>query len=509
MNAVIPNNVSRVTNLLIQAGFEAYLVGGCVRDIIVSSTNTADRREPKDWDITTNAIPEQMIPVFEAENLKVVYENQFGTVSVVFEDEDLTSSVREIQVTPYRTEGDYSDNRHPDSVSFSTNLLDDLSRRDFTMNAIALNPLTYEFIDPFHGKQSLEKGIIESVGNPMERFTEDALRIMRAIRFSAQLNIPVSYETLSAITETKDLLENISMERIRDEFIKIIDSKNPGIGMFLMKQLGILEIILPEFIPGIDCEQGGVHKYDVFDHLVYALQHAADKDYPFHVKLAALFHDIGKPKTRRPGNKKAYTFYGHEVVGARITQKVLERLKFPKKDIDMVITFVRWHMFFSDTEQITLSAVRRMIQNVGKEHIWDLMKVRECDRVGMSKTEAPYRLRKYFAMIEECLRDPISVKQLAVDGNYLMKLHLPGRQAGMKPGRRMGWILHALLEEVLEDPTKNTLEILTERVKDLDELNDATLQKLGEEGKQVKEQVDSQEVQKLHVKHNVGKKHTK
>jgi tRNA nucleotidyltransferase (CCA-adding enzyme) len=497
MNTVIPNNVSRVTNLLIQAGFEAYLVGGCVRDIIVSSINTADRREPKDWDITTNATPEQMIPVFEAENLKVVYENQFGTVSVVFEDEDLTSSVREIQVTPYRTEGDYSDNRHPDSVSFSTNLLDDLSRRDFTMNAIALNPLTYEFIDPFHGKQSLEKGIIESVGNPVERFTEDALRIMRAIRFSAQLNIPVSYETLSAISETKELLKNISIERIRDEFVNMIDSKNPGIGMFLMKQLGILEIILPEFVPAIDCEQGGVHKYDVFDHLIYALQHAADKDYPFHVKLAALFHDIGKPKTRRPGNKKAYTFYGHEVVGARITQKVLEGLKFPKKDIEIVVMFVRWHMFFSDTEQITLSAVRRMIQNVGKEHIWDLMKVRECDRVGMSKTEAPYRLRKYFAMIEECLRDPISVKQLAVDGNYLMNT------LRMKPGRRMGWILHALLEEVLEDPTKNTLEILAERVKNLDELDDATLQKLGEEGKQVKEQADTEEINKLKSKHGV------
>ncbi len=496
MNARIPHNVSRVTNLLAKAGFEAYLVGGCVRDIIVS-------REPKDWDITTNAIPEEMIPIFELDDLKVVYENQFGTVSVVFEDEDLTSTVREIQVTPYRTEGNYSDNRHPDSVSFSKNIIDDLSRRDFTMNAIALNPETYEFIDPFHGKQSLEKGIIESVGNPVERFSEDALRIMRAIRFSAQLNLPVSYETLSAISETKDLLKNISIERIRDEFIKIIDSKNPGIGMFLMKQLGVLEIILPEFVPGINCEQGGVHKYDVFDHLVYALQHAADKDYPFHVKLAALFHDIGKPKTRRPGNKKAYTFYGHEVVGARITQKVLERLKFPKKDIEIVVMFVRWHMFFSDTEQITLSAVRRMIQNVGKEYIWDLMKVRECDRVGMSKTEAPYRLRKYFAMIEECLRDPISVKQLAIDGNYLLHtLH-------MKPGPRMGWILHALLEEVLEDPTKNTLETLTERVKDLNELDDTILRTLGEKGKETKEQIDNQEITKLHMKHNVAKKANK
>ena len=493
MNFIIPNNVSRVTNLLTKAGFEAYLVGGCVRDIIVS-------REPKDWDITTNATPEQMIPLFESEEFKVVYENQFGTVSVIFEEEPFESPVREIQVTPYRTEGNYSDNRHPEYVSFSKNILDDLSRRDFTMNAIALNPLTMEFIDPFHGKQSLEKGLIESVGNPVERFSEDALRIMRAIRFSAQLNLPVSYETLTAITETKELLKNISIERIRDEFIKIIDSKNPGIGMFLMKQLGILEIILPEFVPAVGCEQGGVHKYDVFDHLIYALQHAADKDYPFHVKLAALFHDIGKPKTRRPGHKKAYTFYGHEVVGARMSIKIMERLKFPKKDIELVSNFVRWHMFFSDTEQITLSAVRRIIQNVGKEHIWDLMKVRECDRVGMSKTEAPYRLRKYFAMIEECLRDPISVGQLKIDGNYLMNtLHV-------KPGPRMGWMLHALLEEVLENPDKNTEEYLSGRVTELDQLSDSELKELGEKGKKTREQLDEEEIQKLHMKHNVAKK---
>lgn len=502
MQKSIPHNVSYVTNLLHKAGFEAYLIGGCIRDLVLQDLHQVSR-EPKDWDITTDATPEQMIPVFEKGNLKVVYENQFGTVSVVFEEESFESSVREIQITPYRTEGNYSDNRHPDSVSFSTNIHDDLSRRDFTMNAMALHPETMELIDPFHGKQSLEKGIIEAVGNPVERFSEDALRIMRAIRFSAQLNIPVSYETLSAIAETKDLLKNISMERIRDEFVKMIDSDNPGIGMFLMKQLGILEYVIPEILPSIGCEQGGAHKYDVFDHLVYALQHAADKQYPFHVKLSALFHDIGKPKTRRPGNKKAYTFYGHEVVGARITQKVLERLKFPKKDIDMVVTFVRWHMFFSDTEQITLSAVRRMIQNVGKDHIWDLMKVRECDRVGMAKVEAPYRLRKYFAMIEECLRDPISVGQLKIDGNYLINtLH-------MKPGRRMGWILHALLEEVLEDPTKNTIETLTGRVKDLDELDDKTLQKLGEKGKETKEQADNQEVEKLHMKHKVAKKPTK
>jgi poly(A) polymerase/tRNA nucleotidyltransferase (CCA-adding enzyme) len=232
------------------------------------------------------------------------------------------------------------------------------------------------------------------------------------------------------------------------------------------------------------------------EHLFYACQHAADKDYPFHVKLAALFHDIGKPRTKRPGKLKP-TFYGHEVVGAKMTQKIMERLKFPKADIELVTKYVRWHMFFSDTESITLSAVRRMIQNVSRENIWDLMKVRECDRVGMAKTEAPFRLRKYFAMIEECLRDPISVSQLAIDGNYLMHtLHV-------KPGRRMGWILHTLLEEVLEDPSKNTVENLSARVKQLEELSDVELMKLGEAGKEKKEELEELEVHKLHVKHKV------
>jgi poly(A) polymerase/tRNA nucleotidyltransferase (CCA-adding enzyme) len=324
---------------------------------------------------------------------------------------------------------------------------------------------------------------------------------------------------MNAILETKELLFRISAERIRDEFIKIINSDEPAIALFHMKQFGLLEIILPEIIPSIGCEQGGVHIYDVFDHLVHALQHAADKKFPSHIRLAALFHDIGKPKTRRPGYKKAYTFYGHEVVGARIAQKIMERLKFPKAETELVVKFVRWHMFFSDTESITLSAVRRMIANVAgptSRHetagasqdrlgapaahpIWELMQIRECDRVGMNKTEAPYRLRKYFAMIEECLRDPISVSQLKVDGNYLMnELHV-------KPGPRMGWMLHALLEEVLEDPEKNTIEYLSNRVSEFEQLPDIDLKQLGEAGKERKEQEDQEEVKKLHVKHGVKK----
>jgi tRNA nucleotidyltransferase (CCA-adding enzyme) len=240
----------------------------------------------------------------------------------------------------------------------------------------------------------------------------------------------------------------------------------------------------------------------VYEHLLHALQHAADKDWPLEVRLAALFHDIGKPRTRRwdgtkVGGKGKYTFYGHEVIGARMTSKIMDRMKFPRKVGDLVVTLVRQHMFFSDTETISLSAVRRVVAKVGKENIWTLMEIRECDRVGMKKKEAPYRLRKYHAMIEEVLRDPISVGQLAVDGTILMQeLH-------MKPGPRMGWILHALLEEVLDDPQKNTREYLDKRVGELELLSDTELRTLGEKAKEAKEQLEEEEVAKLHKKHGV------
>ena len=237
---------------------------------------------------------------------------------------------------------------------------------------------------------------------------------------------------------------------------------------------------------------------------MHALQHAADKQWSLEIRLAALFHDIGKPRTRRwdgtkAGGKGKYTFFGHEVVGARMTHKIMERLKFPKKTTELVVSLVRQHMFFSDTEAITLSAVRRVVVKVGKENIWTLMNIRECDRVGMKKKEMPYRLRKYHAMIEEVLRDPISVGQLVVDGTILMnELH-------MKPGPRMGWMLHALLEEVLDDPKKNTREYLDVQVKELEKLSDKDLKALGDQGKEAKEELEDEEVAKLHMKHGVKK----
>ena len=494
---IIPSYVTHVTTALEKAGFEAFLVGGCVRDLLIE-------RVPKDWDITTNATPEEIMPLFE----KTVYENTYGTVGVCIPKvthvtgTGVTHETLEyhiIEVTPYRIEAKYSDFRHPDKVIFSKSIEDDLKRRDFTVNALAYNPHKGQIIDLYKGQEDIKDKVIRAVGEPKDRFQEDALRMLRAVRFSTQLDFIISSETMNAIVDNSDLLKNISMERIRDEFTKIIESKNPTQGIILLQKLKLLKYIIPELEEGIGCEQGGAHIYDVFEHLLGALGHASDKGFSTEIRLAALFHDIGKPRSRRPGTKKAYTFYGHEVIGARMAKVIMERLKYPKKATDLVVSLIRNHMFFSDTEQITLSAVRRIVLKVGKEHIWQLMEIRECDRVGMKKVEAPYRLRKYHAMIDEVLRDPLSVSQLAIDGEVLIN------ELGMKASRRMGWILHALLEEVLEDPKKNTKEYLKEKVLELDKLSDKELQALGEKAKDLKEKLEEEEVEKVHAKHGVKK----
>jgi tRNA nucleotidyltransferase (CCA-adding enzyme) len=498
----IPTFVSHVTETLQKAGFEAYLVGGCVRDTLMG-------RKPKDWDIATNAKPEEVTEVFST--LKTVYENAFGTVTVINIPKEpsergvshetpyfeVSPETEEVQVTTYRSEGDYSDNRRPDSVTYETSLEKDLERRDFTINAIAYDCKGHIF-DPYNGQKDIKDKTIRCVLYADKRFDEDALRMLRAVRFSTVLGFAISQETFEAITTKASHIKNISGERIRDEFIKLIDSEAPAIGIELLQKSGLLQYIIPELEEGIGCEQKGAHIYDVYQHLLHALQHAANKGFPTEVRLSALFHDIGKPATRRyDRTKDKYTFFGHEVIGARMTKTILERLKFSRETISRVTSLVRNHMFFSDTEKITLSAVRRIIQKVRPDHIWELMEVRECDRVGMKKAEAPYRLRKYHAMIEEALRDPISVGQLAIDGNYLMNtLH-------MKPGPRMGWMLHALLEEVLENPSLNTVEKLSERALDLMEQNDETLKKLGEKGREKKDELEEAEVGELRKKHGV------
>src|SRR3989344_8835767 len=435
----IPEEVSAISRALSSRGFENYLVGGSVRDLIRKDPPTGG---PKDWDIATSATPEEIQKVFPDS----FYENQFGTVGVK------TESIGIVEVTPYRLESEYSDARHPDKIAWAKTIEEDLARRDFTINALAHNIETGDLIDPFEGEADIEKKLIRTVGNPDERFNEDALRMFRALRFASELNFAIELETQAAITKNAELLAKVSKERIRDELIKIIISDHPALALDLAARLGILKFISPEFEKGIGMEQNQAHAYTVWEHLLRSLDHAAKKNYPLHVRLAAFFHDVGKPHTRARKNDQ-WTFYSHEVIGDKLTRNIFSELKFSKELTDKTRKLVRWHMFFSDPDKITLSAVRRIVKNVGPELIWDLVNLRVCDRIGTGRPkETPFRLRKYKSMIEEVLRDPISVKQLVVNGGDIMKI---AKTAG---GPHIGFILEILLSEVLENPVLNTKE---------------------------------------------------
>ncbi|OHA88076.1 MAG: hypothetical protein A2653_02655 [Candidatus Zambryskibacteria bacterium RIFCSPHIGHO2_01_FULL_43_25] len=483
----IPKEVSQVTNSLKNKGFEAFLVGGCVRDLILN-------KKPKDWDVTTNAKPEQIMEIFP----ETFYENDYGTVGVVNEEtEDGTLKI--VEVTPFRLEGGYSDKRRPDSVSFEATLEDDLERRDFTINAIALDVEKEYVVDPFKGQEDLGSNLIKAVGNPIDRFNEDGLRILRAVRLSAELGFSIDLETEKAILETSYLLKEMATERIRDEFIRMIESNEPMLGIIMAKKLGILRYIVPELEETVDVEQNKAHSYDVWTHSLKSLQHAADRGWPLKIRLAALLHDISKPESRRRSkDKEKWTFYGHEVTGARRALTIMRRLKFANDITEEVVKLVRWHMFFSDTEKITLSAVRRLIASVGKDSVWDLVKVRMCDRIGTGRPkESPYRLRKYQSMIEEVLRDPVNVGMLEIDGKDIMDA------ANIEPGPKIGFILHALLDEVLDDPTINKKDILTKKALDMVKMDLKELKKLGERGKNKKEEEETRKIEDIRHKYKV------
>lgn len=485
MKSHVPPEVRALCETLKNAGFEAYLVGGCVRDILIGRT-------PNDWDITTNATPEKIQSLFP----ETFYENDFGTVGVVTQSAD--PKLKVVEVTPYRIEGKYSNARHPDEVRFSEKLEDDLDRRDFTINAIAYDPLTDTLVDTHGGQEALKRRVIRAVGDPDERFAEDALRTLRAIRLAAELDFVIDTDTMAGIMKNASQLEKISRERVRDEFIRIIESPRPLTALYMAHRMGILSYIMPELVEAVGIEQNQAHSFDVFEHLLRSVQHAADKGWDLEIRLAALLHDIGKPATRRwSDEKKDWTFYGHEVVGARMAKDILHDLRFPKETIENVVSLIRWHMFFSDPDAVTLSAVRRIIANVGKEHIQELLNLRICDRIGTGRPkEQPFRLRKYMAMVDEAMRDPISVSMLKIDGKGIMEL-------GEKPGPRIGWTLHALLEEVLDDPTKNTEEYMKKRAGEFLTLSDEELRALGEAGKGKKQEAEEAEVRKLHEKHHV------
>ncbi|MEK7122072.1 MAG: HD domain-containing protein [Patescibacteria group bacterium] len=494
MKYKIPEEIKRIYDTLKNAGYETYLVGGCVRDLLLG-------KKPKDWDITTNARPEKIEKLYE----KSFYENQFGTVSAITDSEDETLKV--VEITPYRLESKYSDKRHPDAVKFTGKLEDDLKRRDFTVNAMALNLETqtgsvfpvsgFMLYDFFGGQEDLKKAVIRAVGEPTERFEEDALRIMRAVRLAAELDFSIEEKTSQAIKEKGELLDIIAKERIKDELVKIIMSDRPQKGLESMRETGILKYVLPELEEGWGVTQNKEHIFKVWEHNLRSLEHAVKNNYSLEIRMAALLHDVGKPRAKR-GEGPDSTFYSHDVIGGKMAKEILFRLKFSKKFTETVSKLVRYHLFFSDTDVITLSAVRRLVRNVGPENIWDLIKVRFCDRMGMGRPkERPFRLRKYQAMVEQVLRDPISVKMLKINGNRLMKI------TNLEPGPKIGDILNILLEDVLDDPELNTAEYLENKAKELAVLPDQELKKLSKEAKKKSITVEEEVIGEIKGKYYV------
>ncbi len=469
----IPTQVIEVLQKLEQSGFEAFIVGGCVRDLLVNKI-------PHDWDVATNAKPEEVQKIFPDS----FYENEFGTVGVKVElfikNGNMEKGHDVIEVTTYRIESKYSDKRRPDKVEFAKTLEEDLSRRDFTINAIALKLVThnaqldtrkeknsyelravgYEIIDPYSGREDIQKKIIRAVGDPHERFDEDALRMMRAVRFHAELGYEIENNTFEAIKKYSGDLKHIALERIKDELAKITLSDNASEGIDMLRQTGLLEYIVPELEKGAGVKQNRHHIYTIYKHSILSLKYCPSKK--LEVRLAALLHDIAKPQTKR-GEGEFATFYNHDHVGARVAEKILSRLRFSNEAIQKVKLLVDNHMFYYNPEEVGESSVRRLIQKVGLENMKDLIDVRVADRLGSGTPKAkPYKLRHLEYMIEKVSHDAVSVKMLKINGNDLMK------ELKLKPGPKIGAIMDVLLSEVIEDASQNTGEYLSSRAKELD-----------------------------------------
>jgi poly(A) polymerase/tRNA nucleotidyltransferase (CCA-adding enzyme) len=471
--------ISEILKTIEDGGHAAYLVGGCVRDMLMEC-------RPTDWDIATDALPERIQELFP-DNF---YDNAFGTVTVKTRDEDPV--VRTVQITPFRIEGRYSDNRHPDSVKFAKTIEEDLSRRDFTVNAIAVS-LNGSIVDPFGGQKDIQQSVIRAVGDPVARFGEDALRMMRAVRFATSLNFTIDGATLAAITEHSASLKTISAERVRDELIKIIDASRAFEGIQLLEDVGLLQYIIPELREGLGVEQNLHHIYTVWEHNLRTMKYAADKTYSFAVRMACLLHDVGKPRSKR-GEGKHCTFYAHDAIGATMTKKIMERLKFPHDLSRKVTLLVRYHMFYYSVGEVTESSVRRLIANVGLENIDDLLRLREGDRIGSGTPKAvPYKLRHLKYMIDKVSHDAISVKMLKVNGADIMEA------LGIAPGPKLGLILNSLLAAVLDDPALNEREALLTLAKKLDAKSPEDLKKSLEKIEKALEKEEQDRMKKYYV----------
>lgn len=449
MEVHLPKSVSDILNKFDKAGYEIYIVGGAVRDILMG-------RLVNDWDFTTNATPEEILKIVEGG----LYNNEFGTVFSPNPDDES----RPHEITTFRKEEGYSDARHPDKVTWGKSLKEDLSRRDFTVNALAFDK-NLKIIDLYGGQKDVGEKLIRAVGDPDARFGEDALRMMRAVRIASELGFTIEENTFEAIRKNSALINKIAKERVKDELFKLLSSPNPYEGMVLFRNSGLMAEILPEMEKCFGVEQkspGRHHIYDVGTHLMMSLKNCKSEDTI--TKFATLIHDIGKPQTYKKLASGVITFYNHEMVSTRIAESIADRLKFSKKEKDKFITLVRWHQFTVDEHQ-TDSAIRRILRNVGLENMEDMLALRVADRLGGGARETSWRLEEFKKRLIEVQKQPFSVRDLKIDGNDVMK------ELKLKPGPEVGEILEKIFEEVVEKKVENKKEELLKKLRDFNNLN--------------------------------------
>lgn len=440
MNISLPKQVEDFLDKFKGADYEVYVVGGAVRDALMG-------RIVNDWDFTTNATPEEIMKVIP----DGFYDNEFGTVGLVVPDFE-----KPFQITTYRTEQGYSDSRHPDKISWGKSLEEDLSRRDFTINAMAITKeeKVISVKDFYNGQKDIDNKLIRAVGDPNERFSEDALRMMRAVRIAAELNFKIEDKTFEAIKNNASLINKIAKERVKDELFKLLASPNPYEGIIHLKDSGLMAEILPELEKCFGVEQkspGRHHIYDVGDHLLMSLKECKSKD-PV-TRFATLIHDIGKPQTYRKLPTGVITFYNHEMVSTKIAENISERLHFSNKEKDKFVRLIRWHQFTVDENQ-TDSAIRRFLTNVGLENVEDMLALRVGDRLGGGARETSWRLEEFKKRIVEVQKQPFSINDLKIDGNDIMK------ELNIKSGPEVGKVLADLFTKVENKEIENTKEAL-------------------------------------------------
>ena len=440
----VPQPILDVLRAFQEAGHRAYVVGGAVRELLLG-----EKPAPQDWDIATSATPEEGLGLYPR---AVAVGARFGTITVPTE-------AGPCEVTTFRVESEYRDARRPERVTFVRELEEDLKRRDFTVNAIAWDPRNGRLVDPTGGIPDLESRLLRAVGDPGERFREDGLRPIRAARFAATLTFTLEAETERALADAREVVSRVAAERVQEELVKMLGAPRPSLGFEVLRRSGLLDVWLPEIHATIAVTQNRYHAYDVYVHTLYTCD-AAPARKPV-VRLAALFHDVGKPATRVEKEDGEATFYNHQFVGEQMTREAMERLRFSRDWTDRVAHLVREHMFDYRPEWSD-AAVRRFIRSVGVDAIADLFDLRIADNIGNGlKVGFPHYLEEMRERVEGILEaeEALSVRDLAVDGKDVMSV------LGVPPGPRVGEILNQLLEEVLERPDLNRRETLLERIR--------------------------------------------